>query len=81
MNEILSKLAQCIEVGKIDKTSPYPPAMSDQDGASELTKKALENGIIHNEILGNALIPAMANADFYSPDPEGAVNYLKNCMA
>src|SRR5450759_2323681 len=61
MNEILIKLAQCIEVGKIDKTSPYPPAMKDQDGASELTKKALENGIIPTEILENALIPAMAN--------------------
>jgi methanogenic corrinoid protein MtbC1 len=61
MNEILSKLAQCIELGKIDKMSPYPPAMKDQDGASELTKRALESGIIPNEILESALIPAMAN--------------------
>lgn len=61
MNEILSKLAQCIEVGKVDKMSTYPPAMRDQDGASELTKRALEDGIIPNEILESALIPAMAN--------------------
>lgn len=60
MNEILSKLAQCVEVGKIDKDSPYPPNMKDQDGANELTKKALDNGIKPTEILETALIPAMA---------------------
>ena len=60
MNEILSKLAKCVEVGKIDKACPYPPNMKDQDGANELTKKALENGIKPTEILENALIPAMA---------------------
>lgn len=60
MNEILSKLAQCVEVGKIDKACPYPPNMKDQDGANEWTKKALDNGIKPTEILENALIPAMA---------------------
>ena len=60
MNEILSKLAQCVEVGKIDKACPYPPNMKDQDGASELTKKALDTGIKPTDILENALIPAMA---------------------
>ena len=61
MNDILIKLAQCIEFGKINKASPYPPNMKDQDGADELTRKALENGIKPGEILENALIPAMAN--------------------
>jgi len=60
MKEILQKLSYCVEAGKINKTSPYPPGMKDQDGADELTKKALENGIKPNEILENALIPAMA---------------------
>lgn len=60
MNDILKKIAYCIEFGKIDKTSPYPPNMKDQDGADELTKKALEEGINPNEILENTLIPAMA---------------------
>lgn len=27
MSEILKKLAYCVEFGKIDKTSPYPPDM------------------------------------------------------
>jgi methanogenic corrinoid protein MtbC1 len=53
-------LAQCIEFGKINKACPYPPNMKDQDGADELTKKALESGIKPNDILENALIPAMS---------------------
>jgi methanogenic corrinoid protein MtbC1 len=60
MNDILKKLAQCIEYGKIDRYCPYPPSMKDQEGANELTKKALEEGIKPDEILENALIPAMA---------------------
>jgi len=59
MNDLLSRLAQCIEFGKINQACPYPPNMKDQDGASELTKKALDSGIKPNEILENALIPAM----------------------
>ncbi|MFA5819532.1 MAG: corrinoid protein [Bacteroidales bacterium] len=61
MNDILEKLAQCVEFGKINKASPYPPDMKDQDGADELAKRALEEGIKPDEILENALIPAMAN--------------------
>jgi len=60
MNEILNKLALCVESGKINKTSPYPPNMKDQDGADELAKRALEEGVKPDEILENALIPAMA---------------------
>jgi len=61
MNEILEKLAQCVEFGKINKASPYPPNMKDQDGADELAKRALEEGVSPDEILENALVPAMAN--------------------
>lgn len=61
MNDILIKLMHCIEVGKIDKTSPYPPNMKDQEGAYELAKNALEQGCKPDEILDKALIPAMAN--------------------
>ena len=60
MDDILKKLAHCVENGKIDKACPYPPAMKDQDGANELTKMALDEGIKPNDILENALIPAMA---------------------
>lgn len=61
MNEILSRISQCVEFGKINKASPYPPSMKDQDGADELAKRALEEGVKPDDILENALVPAMAN--------------------
>lgn len=61
MNDILNQISLCVEAGKINKASAYPPAMKDQDGADELSKKALEMGISPTEILEKALIPAMAN--------------------
>jgi 5-methyltetrahydrofolate--homocysteine methyltransferase len=60
MNDILNRIAVCVELGKINKTSPYPPNLKDQEGAYELAKKALEEGIRPDEILEKALIPAMA---------------------
>jgi len=60
MTELLEKLSVCVEFGKIDIKSPYPPAMKDQEGAFELTKSALESGISPSEILEEALIPAMS---------------------
>ena len=60
MNDILNQIALCVEAGKINKASPYPPSMKDQDGADELARKALEQGCKPDEILEKALIPAMA---------------------
>lgn len=59
MEDILNKIARCIQSGKIDKVSPYPPDMKGEDGADELTKLALENGVKPDQILDQALIPAM----------------------
>ncbi len=59
MNETLQKLSLCVEVGKTDKNSPYPPAMKGEDGADELARKALDEGSRPDEILEKALIPAM----------------------
>lgn len=60
MSDILSQIARCVEFGKTDKVSPYPPDMKGQDGADELTKRALDEGIKPDDILENSLIPAMA---------------------
>lgn len=54
-------LLEAVELGKVDKNSPYPPQLKNQDGAFELAKNALEQGFKPDEILENALIPAMAN--------------------
>jgi methanogenic corrinoid protein MtbC1 len=57
--ELLAKIADCIEQGKINRDAAYPPALKGQDGADELTKQALEMGIKPSEILDEALIKAM----------------------
>ena len=61
MDDLLTRLSRCVELGKIDKASPYPPDMKGQDGADELAKAALDQGIKPDMILEGALIPAMAN--------------------
>lgn len=60
MDDILTRLSRCVEVGKIDKASPYPPDMKGQDGADELARQALDNGIKPDDLLEKALVPAMA---------------------
>jgi 5-methyltetrahydrofolate--homocysteine methyltransferase len=59
MTEILEQIAYCVEFGKINKTSPYPPNLKGQDGADELTKKALDEGIPPDDILQKAFVQAM----------------------
>ena len=59
MNELLNKIAHCVEFGKINKSSPYPPDLRGQDGADELTKQALAEKIAAGDILKKALVPAM----------------------
>ena len=57
--ELLEKLSECVEFGKINLASPYPPQMKGQPGADEITKEALESGVTPTEILNKALIFAM----------------------
>lgn len=57
--ELLEKLSECVEFGKVNKAAPFPPAMKGQDGADELAKQALEMGIKPEVILNEALITAM----------------------
>ena len=59
MEEILEKIANCVEFGKVSKTSPYPPNMKDQDGVDELTQLALGEGASASDILSRALIKGM----------------------
>lgn len=60
MIEILDRIARCVECGKVNRSSPYPPAMKDQEGADELAKLALQEGVRPDQILEDALIPAMS---------------------
>jgi methanogenic corrinoid protein MtbC1 len=57
--ELILKILECVEFGKVNKAAPFPPNMRDQDGADELTRQALEQGIKPSDILNDALIKAM----------------------
>ncbi|MGQ1786847.1 MULTISPECIES: cobalamin B12-binding domain-containing protein [unclassified Saccharicrinis] len=59
MNELLERLANCVEFGKINKVSPYPPNMKDQDGADEIAKQLLDDGVSANDILMKGLMIGM----------------------
>ncbi|MFW6277183.1 MAG: cobalamin B12-binding domain-containing protein [Prolixibacteraceae bacterium] len=59
MSDLLSRIAECIEFGKINKAAPYPPNMKGQDGADELTKQALDEGIKAKRILTEGLMVGM----------------------
>jgi methanogenic corrinoid protein MtbC1 len=58
-SELLSKILECVEFGKVNKDAPFPPQMKGMDGADELTRQALEQGIKPSDILNDALIKAM----------------------
>ena len=57
--ELLLRLLECVEFGKVNKDIPYPPHMKGMDGADELTLQALEQNIKPGDILNEALIKAM----------------------
>ena len=59
MNDILEQIAHCVEFGKVNKDAPYPPDMKGRDGADELTRKALDEGLGAEKILKNALVIGM----------------------
>ena len=59
MEELLAKIAHCVEFGKINKTSPYPPDMKGQLGADELTKQAIDTGGDPDEVLKKGLVVGM----------------------
>jgi methanogenic corrinoid protein MtbC1 len=61
MNDILSQIATCVERGKISAAAPFPPDMKGQDGADELTKLALSQGISPQELLSKGLVVGMFN--------------------
>jgi methanogenic corrinoid protein MtbC1 len=59
MDELFEQIAHCVEFGKIDEASPYPPDMKGRQGADELTKQAIEKGANPEEILKKGLVVGM----------------------
>ncbi|MDP3453036.1 MAG: corrinoid protein [Bacteroidales bacterium] len=59
MENFIDKISLCIERGKINLESPYPPDLKGEPGADELTRDALLSGVPAGDILTKAMIPAM----------------------
>lgn len=59
MEQLLQQLAICIEKGKVDINSAYPPDMKGQVGASELAKQLLDAGVPASDVLKKALMVGM----------------------
>jgi methanogenic corrinoid protein MtbC1 len=59
MSELIKRLGEAVELGKVDKNAPYPPQLKGQDGADELAEQALGEGVLPDRILSEALVPAM----------------------
>lgn len=55
MQDIIDKIALCVEQGKISKSSPFPPHMKDQDGADEIAANALRNGLQPEDLLAGCM--------------------------
>jgi len=59
MSNLIEQISECVENGKVNLASPYPPQMKGQPGADELTRQALDEGVSPNDVLNCALVPAM----------------------
>lgn len=59
MSTLLEQIAICVERGKINKASPFPGDLKGQDGADELTKQALDQGVAPQDLLTKGLVVGM----------------------
>ncbi len=59
MEELLNKIAECVEFGKINQATPFPPAMKGMPGVDELTQEAIKAGISPSDILSLGLVVGM----------------------
>jgi len=56
MENVVEQIALCVEKGKVNKLSPFPPDMKDQDGADELAAEALKNGAKPDTLLEGCML-------------------------
>ena len=59
MSNLIEKISESVENGKVDINSPYPPQLKGQPGADEFTRQALNEGVTPNDVLTLSLVPAM----------------------
>jgi methanogenic corrinoid protein MtbC1 len=56
MNELVEKIAVCIERGKVNLAATYPPDLRGQDGADDLAKNALARGEAPDTVLQGCVL-------------------------
>jgi methanogenic corrinoid protein MtbC1 len=88
MSEVLDSLSRCVERGKVNGNSPYPPDLKGQDGADELAKQALDAGVSPQDVLSLGLIAPMQrvgvrfrNKELYVPDVLMCAKAMSAAMA
>jgi 5-methyltetrahydrofolate--homocysteine methyltransferase len=59
VRELLTEIARAVELGKADRSSPYPAELADRDGVAELTGRALAEGITATDVLNHGLVAGM----------------------
>jgi methanogenic corrinoid protein MtbC1 len=56
MDDVVEKIAICIERGKASKESSFPPDMQGQEGVEEITVRALEAGMSPDDLLKGCML-------------------------
>jgi methanogenic corrinoid protein MtbC1 len=79
--ELLQKLSECVELGKINKASPYPPQMKGEDGADEITKAALDSGVSAESVLAALIVGMTIIGDKFSAGKVYVPNMLMAAKA
>ncbi len=59
MHELLERLSACVERGKINQASAFPPELRGQPGADELCRDALAAGVAPQQVLSEGLVTGM----------------------
>ena len=57
--DLLQRIALCIELGKDCRETSYPEQLRGEDGVDELVRRALASGIHPNDVLSEGLMPGM----------------------
>jgi methanogenic corrinoid protein MtbC1 len=60
MADLLERLSSCVEHGKVNQASLFPPELRGQPGADELCREALAAGIPPQQVLSQGLVAGMA---------------------
>ena len=81
MEEIIEKLALCVEKGKISRKYPFPPEMKDQDGADEIAIAALQNGVPPQVLLDGCMLGMERIGKLYSENKVFIPNLLVAAQA